>query len=55
MVENGLTTDGIERKIGELALIDDVKSATLRLDRGQAVWDVEMVIKHNDEVVVRPS
>lgn len=55
MVENGLTTDDIERKIGDLALIDDVKSATLRLDRGQAVWDVEMVIKHNDEVVVRPS
>jgi len=53
MVDHGLSPEEIERKIGELARIEDVKKATLKLDRGRAVWEVVMVIMQDDQVVVR--
>jgi hypothetical protein len=53
MVDHGLSVEEIERQIGELARIEDVKKATLKLDRGRAVWEVVMVIMQDDQVVVR--
>lgn len=53
MIDHGISTEEIEHKIGELARIEDVKKATLKLDRGRVVWEVEMVIMQDDEVIVR--